>query len=59
MTDWAEPKNMKDWLQRVFALRPILLTLLVTCIIILEMRFDWVERTLGTYLATTNAARPD
>ena len=59
MTDWAEPKNIKDWSQRVFALRPILLTLLVSCIIVLEMRFDWVERTLGAYLATTNAARPE
>ena len=59
MTDWAEPKTIKDWSQRVFALRPILLTLLVSCIIVLEMRFDWVERTLGAYLATTNAARPE
>ena len=59
MTDWAEPKNIKDWSQRVFALRPILLILLVSCIIVLEMRFDWVERTLGAYLATTNAARPE
>jgi hypothetical protein len=59
MTDWVEPKNIKDWSQRVFALRPILLTLLVSCVIVLEMRFDWVERTLGAYLVTTNAARPE
>ena len=59
MTDWAEPKNIKDWSQRVFALRPILLTLLVSSILVLEMRFDWVERTLGAYLVTTNAARPE
>jgi hypothetical protein len=59
MTDWAEPKNVKEWSQRVFALRPILLTLLVSSILVLEMRFDWVERTLGAYLVTTNAARPE
>lgn len=59
MTDWAEPKNVKEWAQRVFALRPILLTLIVSSILVLEMRFDWVERTLGAYLATTNAARPE
>jgi hypothetical protein len=59
MTDWAEPKNIAEWSQRVFALRPILLTLLVLSILILEMRFDWVERMLGAYLVTTNAARPE
>ena len=59
MTEWAEPKNFKDWSQRVLALRPILLTLLVSGVIVLEMRFDWVERTLGAYLVSTNAARPE
>jgi hypothetical protein len=59
VTDWAEPKTIKEWSQRVFALRPILLILLVTGILILEMRFDWVERILGAYLVTTNAARPE
>ena len=59
MTDWAEPKNLTEWSQRVFALRPILLTLLVISIFILEMRFDWVERMIGAYLVTTNAARPE
>jgi hypothetical protein len=59
MTAWFEPINMKDWLQRVFAMRPILLTLLVGGLIILEMRFDWVERTVGAYLVTTNAVRPE
>ena len=59
MTDWAEPRNFKEWSRRVFALRPILVTLVVSCVIILEMRFDWVERTLGAYLLTTNSARPE
>jgi hypothetical protein len=58
MTNWFEPQNLNDWLRRVFALRPVLMALLVGCIIILEMRFDWVERTLGAYLVTTNSARP-
>ena len=59
MIDWAEPKNLREWSQRIFAMRPILLTLLVSSIIVLEMRFDWVERSLGAYLVTTNAARPE
>ena len=40
-------------------MRPILVTLLVCCVIILEMRFDWVERSLGAYLVTTNSERPE
>lgn len=58
MTDWVEPKNFNDWLRRVLALRPVLVTLLVGSIVVLEMRFDWVERSLGAYLVTTNATRP-
>jgi hypothetical protein len=59
MNHWAEPKNLNEWSRRAFALRPVLVTLLVSFILILEMRFDWVERTLGSYLATTNSARPE
>lgn len=58
MTDWFEPKNLNDWLRRVLALRPVLVALLVGSVVVLEMRFDWVERTLGDYLVTTNSTRP-
>jgi hypothetical protein len=43
----------------VFALRPILLLMMVSCIFILELRFDWMERILGSYLVTTNSERPE
>jgi len=56
---WVEPRDVRDWLRRVFALRPILLTLLISSIIILEMRFDWIERSIGAYLVTTNPNRPE
>jgi len=39
-------------------MRPVLLTLLVCSFIILELRFDWVERAVGAYLVTTNSDRP-
>jgi len=58
MIDWFEPKNLSEWSRRVFALRPALMILLVGCLVVLEMRFDWMERTLGAYLVTTNSARP-
>ena len=59
MTDWAEPKSFKEWSRRALGLRPVLVTLLIFCVIILEMRFDWIERVLGAYLVTTNSARPE
>jgi hypothetical protein len=43
----------------VFALRPVLIVILLSSIFILELRFDWVERILGAYLVTTNSERPE
>ncbi|MCK5417013.1 MAG: hypothetical protein KAI93_00870 [Desulfobacterales bacterium] len=40
-------------------MRSILTLMLVSSIFILELRFDWMERILGTYLVTTNAERPE
>ena len=59
MSDWAEPRDFNEWAKRAIGLRPILMLILVSSIFILELRFDWVERILGTYLATTNSERPE
>jgi hypothetical protein len=59
MSEWAEPRDFKEWTRRVFGLRPILTLMLVSSIFILELRFDWIERILGAYLVTTNSARPE
>lgn len=59
MTEWAEPRDFREWAKRVFALRSILLLMMVSCIFILELRFDWMERMLGSYLLTTNSQRPE
>jgi hypothetical protein len=59
MIDWAEPRDFKEWAKRVFGLRPILTLILIGCVLILEMRFDWMERILGAYLVTTNFERPE
>ena len=59
MTEWAEPRDFREWAKRVFALRPVLLLMMVCSIFILELRFDWMERILGSYLVTTNSQRPE
>lgn len=59
MTDWVEPRDFKEWAKRIFGLRPILTVILIGCVLILELRFDWMERILGVYLVTTNVERPE
>lgn len=59
MSQWAEPRDFKEWARRAFGLRPILTLMLVSSIFILELRFDWMERILGAYLVTTNSRRPE
>jgi hypothetical protein len=59
MTDWAEPSDFKEFSKRMFALRPLLIFTLICTIFILELRFDWIERFLGSYLVTTNSERPE
>ena len=56
--EWFEPINFNEWTTRAFGLRPILLILLIIGIISSELRFDWIERFLGTYLVKTNSERP-
>lgn len=59
MVDWVAPKNIEDWLRRVFSLRPVFIVLLICLLFISELRFDWIEHALGTYLVTTNSKRPE
>jgi hypothetical protein len=59
MTEWAEPRDFKEWTKRVFGWRPVLTVMLIGCVLILELRFDWMERILGAYLVTTNFERPE
>lgn len=57
--DWAEPKNIREWIFRSFSLRPILTILLIFGILISELRFDWMEQMMGAFLVNTNAGRPE
>jgi hypothetical protein len=57
--DWAEPKNLRVWIARSLSLRPILTILLIFGILFSELRFDWMEQMMGSFLASTNAGRPE
>jgi len=56
---WTEPKNLSEWTQRLFSARTLMMSMLVLVLVISELRFDWMEQTLGSFLASTNATRPE
>lgn len=57
--NWSEPVNLNEWVKRVFAIRPLLVCLIILSIMISELRFDWMERTMGAFLVSTNSRRPE
>lgn len=58
MIPWYAPANVKTWRRRLVSPRAMVLALVFLGIIISEFRFDWMEKTAGAYLVTTNAHRP-
>jgi len=59
MTHWAEPKDFREWTRRSLSVRSLILLLMILCLLISELRFDWIEDLLGNYLAATNSHRPE
>lgn len=58
MMEWYEPKDLREWAKRLCALRHLVLILFILGIFISELRFDWFEQIVGSYLVTTNLKRP-
>ncbi|MCG8642448.1 MAG: hypothetical protein MI862_22165 [Desulfobacterales bacterium] len=56
---WYEPTSFVEWLKRAFSLVNIAVMLVTAFLVFSEFRFDWLERTLGRYLASTNESRPE
>lgn len=56
---WFEPQGVKEWMQRGFSLRLGLLLAVIVMLVVTELRFDWLEKSVGAYLATTNEKRPE
>lgn len=57
--DLSEPLDINQWMQRIFSPRSIGLAMVILIAAISELRFDWIERSVGAYLVTTNAMRPE
>jgi len=56
--DWSEPRSFRKWLGRLLSFRCLLTLLIIYCVVLSEFRFDWVERSIGAFLVSTNATRP-
>jgi hypothetical protein len=59
MVNLCAPENLKQWARRLLAPRAFGIVLILTTLGGTELRFDWVEQSVGAYLATTNAYRPE
>ena len=57
--NWSEPGDLNEWVRRVFAIRPLLVCLFILALLISELRFDWMEQTMGNFLVSTNSRRPE
>ena len=59
MDAWTHPRDVNDWLKRLATLRPVVVVFVILLVLTAELRFDWAERLLGSYLVTTNPLRPE
>ncbi len=59
MMDWYEPRDFKEWGKRLFTIRHLVFILFILGIFISELRFDWIEQTVGSYLTKINSNRPE
>ncbi|MDL2269972.1 hypothetical protein LJC41_08425 [Desulfosarcina sp. OttesenSCG-928-G17] len=59
MAVWPEATHFKTRILTGISLRGIVMVMVTLAVMISEIRFDWVEKVLGSYLATTNTHRPE
>ncbi len=55
---WYEPFEFSEWAKRTLSFLNIAVFLITATFVFSEFRFDWVESLVGTYLSSTNSARP-
>ena len=57
--NWTEPKSYSEWFQRLISVRALMVSMFFVVLCVSELRFDWIEQTIGSYLVSTNPARPE
>ncbi|MCP4022401.1 MAG: hypothetical protein GY729_11205 [Desulfobacteraceae bacterium] len=56
---WYEPIEFSEWVKRAFSLFNIGIVIFTAVFMFSEFRFDWCEKYIGSYLASTNDGRPE
>jgi len=56
---WYEPFDFFEWLRRTFSFLNIAICIITSVFIFSELRFDWFEKLVGSYLTATNESRPE
>jgi hypothetical protein len=59
MTEWIEPQDGRPWAARIFSRQGVLAALAALAVVASEAQLQWVERSIGAYLVSTNADRPE
>ena len=57
--NWTEPKSYSEWFQRLISVRALMVSMFFVVLCVSELRFDWIEQTIGSYLVSTNPVRPE
>ena len=57
--NWYDPLTLGEWTRRCVSLLNIAIVMFTVVFVFSEFRFDWCERVIGEYLASTNALRPE
>lgn len=59
MTEWIKPQDGRPWAARIFSRQGVLTALVALALVASEAKLHWVERSVGAYLVSTNADRPE
>ncbi len=59
MEELTEPRDLRDWAARIFALPGLLVGAVLVAMVVAELQLHWVERAIGVYLMATNSDRPE
>ncbi len=58
MISWYTPQNVIAWTRRLLPLRAVVVIFILAALVITELRLDWVEQLVGSYMVSTNSYRP-
>ena len=59
MNQWYDPFKISEWFRRTVSVLNLTMLLIAAVFLFSELRFDWCERIIGRYLATSNSTRPE